>query len=226
MKLTFHGHATLEIQTENHKLLVDPFITGNPLVENYDLEKFKPDYIILTHAHQDHVLDAEEIAKNTEAVIISNAEIAAYYQKKGIETHGMNTGGAFDFPFGRLVSTIAFHSSSFDDGTYGGNPNGYIFFLGDKKIYVAGDTSLTQEMKLIPELYGVMDLAVLPIGDNFTMGPKQAAKAAEFIKPKNILGYHYDTFPPIKIDKQEAKKTFEAIGFELNLLEIGESLNF
>ncbi|MRI63831.1 metal-dependent hydrolase [Ornithobacterium rhinotracheale] len=225
MKIQFLGHACLLIETEDKKILVDPFISGNPKNDTIKVEEIKTDYILLTHAHQDHVLDAEEIAKNNDALIISNAEIAAYYEKKGLKTHGMNTGGSYDFDFGRLTSTIAFHSSSFADGTYGGNPNGYILKVKDKQIYISGDTSLTYEMKYLPLLYGNIDLAVLPIGGNFTMDALQASFAAEFLQTKRVLGYHYDTFPVIEINHKESKEIFNQKNTNLELLNIGEFLN-
>ncbi|MBQ0148663.1 MAG: metal-dependent hydrolase [Flavobacteriaceae bacterium] len=224
MKIQYLGHASLLIEANEKSIVVDPFITPNELAKSIDFENLKADYIVITHAHQDHVYDVEELAKKTGAKIISNAEIAGYYANKGYDSHGMNTGGKFDFDFGSIRSTIAFHSSSFADGTYGGDPNGYIIESNGKRIYIAGDTALTYEMKLIPEIAGEIDLAVLPIGDNFTMGAKDAVIAAEFVGTTKVLGYHFDTFPPIKIDKGEAKSVFFNKNIELVLLEIGEDL--
>ncbi|QAR30696.1 metal-dependent hydrolase [Ornithobacterium rhinotracheale] len=224
MKIQFLGHACLLIETEDKKILVDPFISGNPKNDTIKVEEIKTDYILLTHAHQDHVLDAEEIAKNNDALIISNAEIATYYGKMGLKSHGMNTGGSHQFDFGTLTSTIAFHSSSFADGTYGGNPNGYILKAGDTQIYIAGDTALTYEMIHLAELYGAMDLAVLPIGDNYTMDALQASYAADYVEAKRVLGYHYDTFPAIEIDHAKAKEIFNKKNLNLELLEIGENI--
>ncbi len=224
MKVTYLGHASLLIEANGKSIVVDPFITPNELAKDINFEELKADYIIVTHAHQDHVYDVEALAKRTGALIISNAEIAGYYGAKGLNTHGMNTGGKYTFDFGSVRSTIAFHSSSFADGTYGGDPNGYIIEAEGKRIYIAGDTALTYEMKLIPEVVGELDLAVLPIGDNFTMGAKDAVKAAEFVEATKVLGYHYDTFPPIKIDKGVAKAIFFHQNIELVLLEIGENL--
>ncbi|MGP2570255.1 metal-dependent hydrolase [Ornithobacterium rhinotracheale] len=225
MKIQFLGHACLLIEANGKKILVDPFISGNPKNDKIKVEDIKTDYILLTHAHQDHVLDAEEIAKNNDALIISNAEIAAYYEQKGLKSHGMNTGGSYEFDFGVLTSTIAFHSSSFADGTYGGNPNGYLIKTKDKQIYIAGDTSLTYEMKYLPELYGAIDLAVLPIGGNFTMDALQASYAAEYVQTKRVLGYHYDTFPVIEIKHKEAHNFFNKKNINLELLNIGDFLN-
>ncbi|QTV05822.1 metal-dependent hydrolase [Faecalibacter bovis] len=224
MKVQYLGHASLLIEANGKSIVVDPFITPNELAKNIDFANLKADYIVITHAHQDHVYDVEELAKRTGALIISNAEIAGYYDAKGFNTHGMNTGGVYEFDFGKIKSTIAFHSSSFADGTYGGDPNGYIIEAEGKRIYIAGDTALTYEMKLIPEMVGEINLAVLPIGDNFTMGAKDASIAAEFVQATKILGYHFDTFPPIKIDKGIAKSIFFNKNIELVLLEIGEDL--
>lgn len=224
MKVQYLGHASLLIEANGKSIVVDPFITPNELAKAIDFENLKADYIVVTHAHQDHVYDVEALAARTGATIISNAEIAGYYGAKGLKSHGMNTGGKFTFDFGTIRSTIAFHSSSFADGTYGGDPNGYIIEAEGRSVYIAGDTALTYEMKLIPEIVGDLDLAVLPIGDNFTMGAKDASIAAEFVKATKVLGYHFDTFPPIKIDKEEAKSIFSDKNIELVLLEIGEDL--
>ena len=225
MKITYLGQNSIWIETGSHKILFDPFITPNELAAHIRLEDFVPDYIILTHAHGDHVADVEKLASMGKVKLISNAEIAGYYSKKGIETTGMNTGGSAEFPFGKLSCVVAHHSSSFPNGSYGGNPNGYILQSGNISVYVAGDTSLTYDMKLIPQLFGKIDLAVLPVGDHFTMDAKAAAIAAEFVQCNKVLGCHYDTFPPIKIDPAKAQSEFRNVGKELVLLGIGESMN-
>lgn len=224
MQITYYGHASLGIEANGKHLLVDPFISANELAKHIDIHSLPADYILLTHAHQDHVLDVEAIAEHTGATVICNAEMSYYYENKGLKVIGMNTGGKFDFDGIRVKSTIAFHSSSFADGTYGGNPNGYILEAGEKRIYIAGDTSLTVEMKLIPEMVGKLDLAVFPIGDHFTMGVEDACLAADFVECNKVLGYHYDTFPPIQIDHLEAKSYFSVREKELILLRIGETL--
>lgn len=224
MKVTYLGHASLAIEAKGKHIVVDPFITPNELAKHIDFNQLKADYIVLTHAHQDHVYDVEALAKATNAVIISNAEITSYYAALGLSTHAMNTGGKFNFDFGIIRSTIAFHSSSFADGTYGGDPNGYIIESDGKRIYIAGDTALTHEMKLIPLVVGQIDLAILPIGDNFTMGAEEAIIAAQFVEVDHVLGYHYDTFPPITINHEEAKKVFASKNIDLTLLDIGASL--
>lgn len=224
MKITYLGHASLGIETNEKNIIVDPFITANELAKDINIDELKADLIILTHAHQDHILDVDAIAKRTDATIICNAEMSYHYDSKGFKTVGMNTGGRYETDGIKIKSTIAFHSNSFPDGSYGGNPNGYILEAGDKRIYIAGDTSLTQEMKLIPETIGKLDLAILPVGDHFTMGFEDAVFASDFVQCNKVLGYHFDTFPPIKINHDEAKNYFSQKGKELILLEIGKSL--
>lgn len=224
MQVQFLGQNALAITAKNKHLLVDPFLTGNPLIKDeIDINTLQADYILLTHAHQDHMLDAEAIAKNTGAKIISNFEIVSHYAEKGIEGHGMNHGGSFSFDFGTLKMVNAIHSSSFPDGSYGGNPCGYILQADEKTLYIAGDTALTMDMKLIPMRY-TLDLAILPIGDNFTMDVEDAITASDFIACNRILGCHYDTFGFIEIDHKEAIKKFKARGKELLLLPIGNSI--
>src|SRR5690606_39087303 len=224
MKITYLGHASLSININGKNLIIDPFISGNELAKDIDLNALEADYILLTHAHQDHVLDVELIAERTGASIICNAEMSYYYEKKRLKVIGMNTGGQFTTDGINIRSTIAFHSISFADGKYGVNPNGYVIFIDNKNIYVAGDTALTQEKKLNPSLLGKLDLAILPIGDHFTMGIEDACLAADFVECNKVLGYHYDTFPPIQIDHLEAKSYFSVREKELVLLHIGESL--
>ncbi|MDO5654627.1 MAG: metal-dependent hydrolase [Flavobacteriaceae bacterium] len=224
MKITYLGHNTLWIETQNSKIMVDPFISGNELANNIKVTDYYPDYILLTHAHQDHILDVDTLATLGNSQIISNFEIVSYFDKKGFRGHGMNTGGSAKFPFGKLSSVVAHHSSQFPDGTYGGNPNGYVLQSNNKTIYIAGDTALTMDMKLIPRLFGKLDLAILPIGDNFTMDAEAAVIAADFVECNQILGCHYDTFPPIKINHDDVKKTFTQAGKQLILLPIGDSI--
>jgi L-ascorbate metabolism protein UlaG (beta-lactamase superfamily) len=224
MKITFLGHAALLIETGSHRLVVDPFITGNDLAKDkIKLEDLKPDVILLTHAHQDHVLDVEALATPGGARIISNFEIVSYYQAKGLEGHPMNHGGAREFAFGWLKYVNAVHTSSFADGTYGGQPGGFLLKTGGKTIYIAGDTALHMDMKLIPS-FAVPDLAVLPIGDNFTMGVADAIQAADFVGCDRVLGVHYNTFGYIVIDTDDASGRFEAAGKTLLLPGIGESV--
>ncbi len=224
MKITFYGHNTLAIDIYGIHILVDPFISGNPLSKDkVDILSLKADYILLTHAHEDHILDAEAIAKNTGAKIVSNYEIAMHYQAKGFEVHPMNHGGNWKFDFGNVKYVNAVHTSSFPDGSYGGQPGGFVIEGEHKNIYIAGDTALTMDMKLIP-LSTKLDLAILPIGDNFTMGVDDAIIASNFVECEKVLGVHYDTFGYIEIDHETAKKKFYDAGKDLMLLKIGESI--
>ena len=224
MKITFLGHSSLLITTAGKRILVDPFISANEKASGkIDIKNLKPDYILVTHAHQDHILDVEEIGKMNNSTVVSNYEIATYFENKGLKSHPMNHGGSWKFEFGTIKYVNAIHTSSFPDGSYGGQPGGFILSSEDKQVYIAGDTALTMDMKLIP-LSIKLDLAVLPIGDNFTMGVDDAIKASDFVECPKILGYHYDTFGYIVIDHAEAIQKFSKHGKELILLEIGESL--
>ncbi|WP_422104797.1 metal-dependent hydrolase [Winogradskyella sp.] len=222
MKITFYGHACLGIQIKDTHILVDPFITGNERASSIDIDSIKADYILVTHAHQDHTLDVEAVAKRTGAVIVSNYEIVMHYQNLGLKGHPMNHGGSWKFDFGKVKYVNAVHTSSFPDGSYGGQPGGFVI-QADKTLYIAGDTALTYDMKLIGKHYD-LDLAVLPIGDNFTMGVDDALIACRFIDCHRILGYHYDTFGYIEIDKPQAVAKFDARLKRLILLDIGESM--
>lgn len=223
MKITYYGHASLGIEVGGKKIIVDPYITANELAKDIDINELEADYILITHAHGDHILDVDAIAKNTGALIVSNAEIAGYYEKKGFKSHPMNHGGSWNFDFGKVKYVNAIHSSSFPDGTYGGNQGGFVIEGEHKNIYIAGDTALTYDMKLIP-LRTKLDLAILPIGSNFTMDVDDAIIASDFLECDKILGYHYDTFGYIKINHEEAKRKFYDKNKDLMLLEIGSSL--
>ncbi|WP_299126866.1 metal-dependent hydrolase [uncultured Winogradskyella sp.] len=222
MKITYYGHACLSIEINNTHILVDPFISGNEKASHIDINSLKADYIFITHAHQDHILDVEAIAKRTGAIIVSNYEIVVHYQNLGFKGHPMNHGGSWSFDFGNVKYANAIHTSSFPDGKYGGQPGGFII-EADKTIYIAGDTALTYDMKLIGNQFN-LDLAILPIGDNFTMGVEDAIMASDFVKCDHIFGYHYDTFGYIEIDKPKAKAKFAAKNKTLALLDIGETI--
>src|SRR5476651_1938571 len=223
MKLTFYGHATVGLETGGKKLLFDPFISHNKLAAHIDVNSLKPDYILLSHGHGDHVADLEAIQKDSGAKVICIADIAGWLGNKGItNVHAMNFGGGFDFEFGRVKMVAALHSSSMPDGSYGGNPAGFVIYSEGKKIYFAGDTALTYDMKLLADEN--LDWAILPIGDNYTMGADDAIKAAGFINCKNVIGVHYDTFPVIVIDKAEVSAKFEKAGLNLQLPGIGETM--
>lgn len=224
MKFTYYGHSCFLIDTGTHKLLFDPFISPNDKAAEINIEAIQADYILVSHGHEDHVADLERLSNQTGASIISNFEIVSYYGAKGIDGHPMNHGGSASFPFGLVKMVNAIHSSVLPDGTYGGNPAGFIVQTKDRCFYYAGDTALTYDMKLIPEMGFELDFAILPIGDNFTMGPDEAVKAAEFIQCKNIIGVHFDTFGYIEIDHSAARRQFENQGNQLHLLEIGQSV--
>jgi L-ascorbate metabolism protein UlaG (beta-lactamase superfamily) len=223
MKITFLGHASLQIKIGKTHILVDPFISGNTKASHIDINSLKANYILITHAHFDHNQDVEVIAKRTGATVISNFEIVSHYQAKDIKGHPMNHGGNWEFDFGRIKYVNAIHTSSFQDGSYGGQPGGFVIEGEHKNIYIAGDTALTYDMKLIP-LHTKLDLAILPIGDNFTMGIDDAIIASDFIECDKILGCHFDTFGYIEINHVEAKRKFFDKDKDLMLLEIGESI--
>lgn len=225
MKITFYGHATVELETGGKKLLFDPFITPNELAKHIDINNLKPDYILLSHGHGDHVADLAAIQKNSGAKVICIAEIAGWLGAQGIDNaHGMNIGGSFKFEFGRVKMVNAIHSSSMPDGSYGGNPAGFVIYTNEgKNIYFAGDTALTYDMKLLAD--DNINWAILPIGDNYTMGVDDAIKAAGFVNCQNVIGVHYDTFPPIKLDKEEARAKFIKAGINIQLPEIGGSVD-
>lgn len=202
MKLIYHGHSCIEIQlADGTNLLIDPFITGNP-VSDLIAEKVKTDVILVTHGHDDHVGDTVSIAKKNEALVVGIVEIANFVAKQGISSHGMNLGGKHDFSFGRVQLVPALHSSGYDyqgETLYMGEPAGIIFQAEGKTIYHAGDTALFTDMKLLNVFYDI-DMAFLPIGDNFTMGPEEARIAAEYIQAKTVVPIHYNTFDLIRQD--------------------------
>lgn len=227
MKLTYHGQSTVTIETNGHHLVIDPFFSGNEKATT-NPDDVKADFILLTHAHADHMLDAERIAKATGATIIATHELATYLSFKGLNVHPMNLGGQFEFPFGKVKMTQAFHSSSIIDEEkqtimYMGMPAGFLLTIEGKEIYHAGDTALFGDLAL----YGAhheIDLAFLPIGDNFTMGPDDALIAADMLQAKAVVPIHYDTFDLIKQDANAFCEKIEAQGQSGHPLAIGESL--
>lgn len=224
MKLTYIGHGGFIIEVAGKTLVFDPFVTPNDLAKDkINVADIKADYVLLTHGHGDHVVDAEAIAKANNAPIISNFEIVSWYETKGLKGHPMNHGGKWNFDFGTVNYVNAVHSSVLPDGTYGGNPGGFVITTEEGTFYYAGDTALTWDMKLIPMLYPKVDFAILPIGDNFTMSYEHAVIASDFIECNDIIGCHYDTFGYIKINHAAAKQTFDAKGKSLTLPEIGVS---
>ena len=223
MKFTYYGQSCFLVEMGSKHLVFDPFISPNEKAKHIDVNSIPADYLLLSHGHGDHVADAPTIAKNTGAKVISNYEIVSWFGEKEISGHPLNHGGKWNFDFGTVKYVNAVHSSVLPDGTYGGNPGGFVIWNEDKCFYFAGDTALTLDMKLIPMTCPKLDVAILPIGDNFTMGYEDAAIAAEFIECDTIIGCHYDTFGYIEIDHEAAKKAFAAKGKTLILLSIGES---
>jgi L-ascorbate metabolism protein UlaG (beta-lactamase superfamily) len=223
MKITYYGHGTLGLSTMGKHLIIDPFITPNPLASSINIDELDADYILITHGHQDHVVDVDAIAQRTGATIISNFEIVSWYGEKGFSGHPMNHGGKKQFDFGELKYVNAIHSSVLPDGTYGGNPGGFVISNEEGCIYIAGDTALTLDMKLIPMTSPKLDICVFPIGDNFTMGYEDAIIASDFVECNTVIGCHYNTFGYIEIDTNKAKDAFKAKEKNLILLEIGTS---
>lgn len=223
MKITFYGHACFGIQVANTHILIDPFITGNPQACHLDIHQIKADYILVTHAHQDHILDVTAIAKNTGATIVSNYEICMHYMANDYKVHALNHGGTFNANNFSAKYVNAVHTSSFPDGSYGGQPGGFVITAGEKSLYVSGDTAVTMDMKLIP-MITKLAAAIFPIGDNFTMGVNDAILASNLVECDKIIGCHFNTFPPIEINIEEAKKKFLEAGKELVIVEIGKSI--
>lgn len=225
MKFTFFGHACFQIETMGKKLLFDPFITPNNLASHINISTIKPDYIFISHAHSDHISDLIDIAKASGARVISVFEIHSWLNLNGVtNTHPMNTGGSVNFDFGNVKLTNAIHSSSFQDGSYGGNPVGFVISTEEGSFFYSGDTALTLDFKLLADEFS-LNFAVLPIGDNFTMGIDDAIRCADFINCKKIIGVHYDTFGYIVIDKNKAIEKFKMAEKELILLNIGEEIS-
>lgn len=225
MKITYYGHSCFMIVAGGKSILFDPFITPNEKAKHIDIKTIRPDYILISHGHEDHVADALTIAKQSDAVIVSNYEIVTWFGSKGCANgHPMNHGGSWKFDFGKVKYVKAVHSSVLPDGTYGGNPGGFVIQTNEGNFYYSGDTALTYDMKLIAEFTN-LNFALLAMGDNFTMGIDDAIKAADFIQCKKIIGMHYDTFGYIVINHEEAMSKFKKSGKELTLINIGETIN-
>ncbi|MBE0698846.1 MAG: metal-dependent hydrolase [Anaerolineaceae bacterium] len=224
-KITWYGHAALGLETGGYHILVDPFLSHNPAA-SIAADQVQADFILLSHGHGDHIGDTQDIARRTGALVISNFEIASWLSAKGTKTHGQHLGGGFNHPFGYLKLTLALHGSSMPDGSYGGNPAGFLLTTKEnQKIYLAMDTGLFGDMRLIGE-EGI-DLAVLPIGDNFTMGPVDALRAVKLIQPKHVIPIHFDTFDLIAQDvKAWAQKVQAETGAQPHVLKPGESFTF
>ena len=224
MKFTYYGHACFAVELKGKTLLFDPFISGNELAKHIDIASIDADYILLSHGHGDHIADAETIAKATGATIIAAYEVAMWYAQKGIEKfHPMNIGGKWQFDFGAVKCVNAVHSSVLPDNSYGGNPMGFVITSDEINFYYSGDTALTLDMQLIPT-FAEIDFAILPIGDNLTMGIDDAIQAAKMVQTNLVIGVHYDTFGFIKIDHQKAIENFKTHGVELKLIPIGDTI--
>jgi L-ascorbate metabolism protein UlaG (beta-lactamase superfamily) len=223
IKITWYGHSALGLSIGKYHLLVDPYFTGNPATTT-TAQDVIAEFILVTHGHFDHVGDAAAIAKRTDAMVISNFEIAEWMDKQGVKkTHGQHIGGGHEFPFGYLKLTPALHGSGLPDGTNGGNPAGFLLTTEDGvKIYIVGDTGLFSDMKLVGQ-EGI-DLAVIPIGDNYTMGPADAYKAIELIMPKRVIPVHYNTWELIAQDAEKWADLVRKLGVKVDVLKPGESL--
>jgi L-ascorbate metabolism protein UlaG (beta-lactamase superfamily) len=224
LNLTYLSHSSFLFNDGKYNLIIDPFISGNPTMP-IKVEDLKPNFIVLTHAHGDHLGDAVTLAKKHNALIIAVNELANYVAEQGCQAHNMHIGGGWNFPFGRLKFTIAHHGSSSPDGRYMGEPAGVVFNMGGKTIYHTGDTGLFLDMKLIGELNKI-DIMLAPIGDNFTMGIDDAVKAVEFVNPELAIPMHYNTFGVIQADPHEFKRKVQSIGKNSRVMEFGETIEF
>jgi L-ascorbate metabolism protein UlaG (beta-lactamase superfamily) len=225
MNVTYYGHACFAVQTARHSFLFDPFISGNPLAKGIDPQSLKADYVLVSHGHGDHLADAVTIANHNGATIIAAYEVATWLAKQGaLKTHGINH-GATRFDFGRLRFVNAIHSSCLPDGSYGGNPGGFVVESPEGSFYYCGDTAVTKDMEIIGETTR-LTFAALCIGGNYTMDVTDAVLAAKYVGCDQILGLHYDSFPPIQINQEDAVRQFKAAGKTLHLLKIGETRKF
>ncbi|TCD12891.1 metal-dependent hydrolase [Pedobacter frigidisoli] len=223
MKYTYYGQSCFLLETESQKLLFDPFITHNPLAKAIDIKAIEADYILVSHGHGDHVADLVELAKQTGATVIAMPEVIDWAQKQGIEkVHPMNF-GKFTFDWGTVRMVPATHSAGLPDGSYGGNPAGFVLEVDGKQIYFAGDTGLAIEMKVLADIYN-LDYAILPIGGNYTMDVDDALVATKYFDCDKVIGVHYNTFPVIEIDTNIALDKFKRENKTLLLPKIGETI--
>lgn len=224
MRFTYYGHSSFAMELQGKQVVFDPFITPNPLASKIDIDKIPADYILLSHGHGDHVADCVAIAKRTKATVVSGFEVVNWATEQGIKnTHPMNHGGKKEFDFGTVKCVNAIHSSSLPDGSYGGNPMGFVITTNEKNFYYSGDTALTMDMQLIPR-WTKLDFAIMCIGDNFTMGYEDVIEAAKMVQTNVVIGVHFDTFPYIKINHTLVKETFALAGITLHLPAIGETI--
>jgi L-ascorbate metabolism protein UlaG (beta-lactamase superfamily) len=223
MRIHYYGHSCFAVELANKRLLFDPFIAGNPMAKDIDIQQVKADYILISHGHGDHVGDAEIIAKNNNAPLIGTYELMAWLESRGnFPVYHMNTGGKRKFDFGTVKMVNAIHSSMLPDGSYGANPTGFVVYGEEFSFYFAGDTALTMDMQLIPMIAPALDFAFLPIGDNFTMDYEDALIASDFIKCDTIIGCHYDTFPVIEIDHEKVSEAFRSKNKRIILPKVNE----
>ncbi|MCZ7604376.1 MAG: metal-dependent hydrolase [Melioribacteraceae bacterium] len=223
MKLKYFAHSAFMITTDDgKKILIDPFLDGNPN-SNVKSNDVSADYIILTHAHGDHIGDAFKIAERCNPLFICVNELAEYVKSKGFNAHNMHIGGGYDFDFGRVKFTIAHHGSQTPEGNYAGEPAGVVLSINGKNIYHTGDTGLFLDMKLIGELNQI-DYMLLPIGDNFTMGIEDGVRAVEFVNPKKAIPMHYNTFGVIEADPNNFKRKVENIGKDCIVMNFGQEI--
>ena len=224
MKFTYYGQSGFSVEIKGKKILFDPFIKQNPLAKHIDTKSIQADYLFISHGHGDHTADAIELGKQTNAMCVASAEIADWFGNNGIKkVHPLNPGGPVQFDFGKVRAVNAIHSSSFNDGSYAGNPLGFVFTTDEGNFYFAGDTALTMDMQLIPR-FTKLNFSVMPIGGNYTMDVSDAIIAADFVQCDKVVGVHYNTFDLIKIDKEKAVEEFKAAGKNLLLPAIGDTI--
>lgn len=224
MKVTYFGHSCFLLETAGKRILFDPFITPNPAAAHIRLEDIRPDYILVSHGHEDHMADLVALARMSKALVVSSWEIYAWLGKQGIDhAHPMNAGGSWTFDFGKVRMVPAVHSSSLPDGSYGGIATGFLIFSEGKTVYYSGDTDIFGDMKMIGQRFAPQ-VSLLPIGDNFTMGAADAALAATWLQSKQVIALHFDTFPYIKVDHAAATNAFNQEGISVVLPEIGKEI--